>query len=66
MERKYCFGVTHTGPAILARLRESLESQGFVCTDTVEFLGHHQFELHTLIAVEPKKLHPIKFTRAGE
>jgi hypothetical protein len=66
MEHKYCFGVTHTGPTLLAYMRESLESQGFVCSVEVSFEGHHQFELHTLVAVEPKKLHPIKFTRAGE
>jgi len=66
MERRFCFGVHHTGPALLERTRATLEAAGFECTVEVAFEGHHKFELHTLIAVEPKKLCPVKFTRAGE
>lgn len=66
MERRYCFGITHTGPALLERTRATLEAAGHTCTVEVTFEGHHRFELHTLVAVEPKKLFPVKFTRAGE
>jgi hypothetical protein len=66
MERRFCFGVTHTGPALLKRTRATLEAAGFECHVVVTFEVHHKFELHTLTAVEPKKLFPVKFTRAGE
>jgi hypothetical protein len=62
--KRFCFGVTHAGPELLKHTRESMEASGHVCTVEVEFLGHHKFEIHTLVAVEPKKLHPVKFTRA--
>jgi hypothetical protein len=66
MERRFCFGVTHTGPALLERTRATLTAAGFACTVEVTFEAHKKFELHTLVAVEPKKLFPVKYTRAGE
>jgi hypothetical protein len=63
---RFSFGVSHTGPALLKSTRATLESFGFVCTVEVTFETRHRFELHTLVAVEPKKLNPVKFTRAGE
>ena len=66
MEVRYCFGVTHTGPELEAYTRARLEAAGCTVTLTVTFETHHRFELHTLTAVEPKKLNPLKFTRAGD
>lgn len=64
MTDRYTFSPRHLG--LLAHTRESLEAGGFTCTVEVTTMTRHEFELHTLVAEPPKKLNPIKFTRAGE
>ncbi len=61
---KFCFAPHHAGPELLAHTRKTLEELGATCTVEVELVAHHRFELHVLTAVMPKKLHPVKFTRA--
>jgi hypothetical protein len=66
MERRYTFCTHHDGPELLRYTRTTLEAAGFACTVEVHYETRHQFELHTLVAVEPRKLFPVKYTRAGE
>lgn len=61
---KFCFAMHHDGPALLTRTRETHEALGAVCSVAVEVVAH--FELHVLSCVMPKKLNPVKFTKAGE
>ena len=64
--RKFCFGVHPVSAAMLARTLRTHEALGATCTIETTFETHHHFELHTLVCEMPKKLHPVKFTRAGE
>ena len=60
------FGALPSSVALRDYVKASLEAAGYVVTVETEVVGHHKFVLHTLVAVAPKKLHPIKFTRAGD
>jgi hypothetical protein len=64
LEKRYTFSPRHLH--LLEHVRESLEACGHVCHVEVTFMTRHNFELHTLVAVPPKKEHPIVFTRAGD
>jgi hypothetical protein len=63
-EKRFSFSPRHLG--LLTHVRESLEACGHTCHVEVTFEGHGKFELHTLVAVPPKKEHPVIFTRATE
>jgi len=44
----------------MERLKTSLESQGYTCSVEIGEVAH--YPLCTLVAVSPKKEHPIQFT----
>jgi hypothetical protein len=56
-EERFTFSPRHLH--LLAHVRTSLEAAGFRCTVEKTTMTRHKFELHTLVAVPPKKLHPI-------
>jgi hypothetical protein len=60
MELRFTFGIHSL--ELLERHRATLEEFGYACTTEVCHVGRH--ELHTLVAIEPKKENPIVFTRA--
>jgi hypothetical protein len=59
---KFCFTMRPEGLALLAHTREVHEALGATCTVAVEDIAH--FELNVLTCAMPKKLNPVKFTRA--
>lgn len=59
---RYSFSPRHL--LLLEGTRASLEAAGYTCTTEVTTVTKHEFVLHTLVAVPPKKLRPVEFTRA--
>lgn len=62
--RKFCFCTHHAGPELEAYTLATYKALGATCTVEVTFETRHRFELHTLVCVMPKKVHPVKFTTA--
>jgi len=62
MEQRFTFGERST--AVKEAHRKALEGEGFTVTE--EVFTFHGFTLCTLVAVPPKKEHPLAFTRAED
>ena len=62
MTERFTFAVRHR--ELLERHKAILETFGFVCTVEETTITRHCFEILTLVAVPPKNLHPIAFTKA--
>lgn len=66
MAEKFMFGEHPKCIEMLKHTMAAMKEVGATVTVETEFVTHHKFVLHTVVAEMPKKLHPIKFTRAGE
>lgn len=55
MEERFTFGNKSRDLELMAGIRRSLEAFGFTCTVESTTMTRHEFVLHTLVAVPPKK-----------
>lgn len=63
---RFCFGEHPKCIEMLCHTMASMKEFGAKVTVETELVAHHKFVLHTVVAVPPKKEHPIVFTRATE
>ena len=63
MTHTFMFG-EHTAE-MLQHTMSAMKEAGAAVTVATECLTHQKFVLHTVTAVFPVKLNPVKFTRAG-
>jgi hypothetical protein len=55
MEERFTFGNKPRDLELLAGMRRSLEAVGFSCRIESTTITRHEFVLHTLVGVPPKK-----------